>query len=283
MIATIPPALFLGNLDDPWVAEIAEGLPRGAIRQSCPTDLPDAWPASWATIPTWVIHRGTLTSADRERLARRKAAIATPPRVVLCASPHARYHQIDRWISLVDVLVPEAIAAEVIERYVATSGGRTVREGPLPRVAVVGADHELRSVLAAHVRAAGYAIEEHRDWSSVSLDLAIWDVPVLDPDWERELERRTKGRRVLAVLGFAERSLVRAARTAGARACLDSTSDPEDLIFVLDRLAASPSLPPGWRLRVDEPTATGARPALTRHSSRHRRHDPIKGSDSDMR
>jgi hypothetical protein len=68
--------------------------------------------------------------------------------------------------------------------------------------------------------------------------LCVWDVPVLEPGWSKDLSRRAKLGMVVALMGFADRSLVRQARAAGASACLDLPCDPADLVDVLDRLAS---------------------------------------------
>jgi ActR/RegA family two-component response regulator len=44
---------------------------------------------------------------------------------------------------------------------------------------------------------------------------------------------------VIALLGFADRGSVTQAREAGAVACLDWPCDVDDLVYVLDRTAAS--------------------------------------------
>src|SRR3954468_9406375 len=112
-----PPCWFVGDLADPWVAAIAAALPSGTLRIPCAGELPRAWPAGG--LPgTVVLHRPLLSPADAERLRRLRARAETPPRVVLCVGPHARYHQLERWSCLVDVVLPEATAPETIARHV---------------------------------------------------------------------------------------------------------------------------------------------------------------------
>src|SRR5205823_12963765 len=100
-------------------------------------------------------------------------------------------------------------------------------------------NEDLRHVLADTCAEAGYPVAPARDWSEVGQGgLAVWDVPVLEPDWPRLLGREARSRPVVAMLGFADRAMVGLARDRGAAACLDLPCDPADLIFVLDRLTA---------------------------------------------
>ncbi|MEJ7639102.1 MAG: hypothetical protein WKF75_14300 [Singulisphaera sp.] len=48
---------------------------------------------------------------------------------------------------------------------------------------------------------------------------------------------------MVALLGFADRATVGQARAHGASACLELPYDLADLVFVLDRLAASRAVP----------------------------------------
>lgn len=251
------PALFLGDLADPWVAGIAGALPDGSRTESCPGPLPTDWPDSCPPADVLVLHRDTLSASDRERLAVLKGAQGPAPRVVLCHGPHARPHQLETWLALVDAFLPEATASEVVARHVRAEPRRDQAGSA---VSVVSGQFDWRAVLADALKGAGYAVDEHRDWPSNPSDLVVWDVPALDPRWPDLLERRTLGRRVVALLEFADRPLVRAARSAGAAACLDSLCEIDDLIAVIDRLAASPPLPHGWRVRADGPSGPTVRP-----------------------
>jgi hypothetical protein len=240
MAATDPTVLFVGDLDDPWVLGIAEALPDDAARLSCPGDLPDVWPIAAATARTLVLHRGFLTEADAERIERLTAPPGPSPRVVLCVGPHARYRDQQRWVPLVEAILPEATAAETVSRHLADRAGRRTPAGAIrPCVTVVSGNHGLREVMVEACWDAGYPAEPARDWDEAPTSgLAVWDVPILEDGWNEELERRARSHAVLALLGFADRALVGWARAAGAAACLDVPCDPADLAFVLDRLAA---------------------------------------------
>jgi hypothetical protein len=240
-----PPAVFVGDLDDPWVAAIAAALPGGTIRVACSGSLPEAWPAGSERAPLLVLHRAFLSGQDADRVARARHGGWTP-KTVLCVGPHARYHQVQRWVSgLVDVVVPEAVAAAVIARHVEDDPRRRPRGGPMPSLAVVSGQYECRAVLTEIGRAASYPTRAFRDWSEVPAGgLAVWDVPILEPTWPDELASQARGRRLVALLGFADRESVSVARRAAAAACLDAACEPADLVFVLDRLATS-RLEPG--------------------------------------
>jgi hypothetical protein len=231
-----PRVVVAGDLADPLVADLAAALPADAVRVDCPGDLPDSWPDAARDARSLVLHRSFLTAGDAERLARDRRA-GRFPKVVLCVGPHARYHHVQRWSERVDVVLPEAIAPEVVGRYVAADGG-AVPPAPAGRtVAVVSGLYEVGSVLADALAASGYAVSRARDWSSGPAgELAVWDVPVLEPDWPAALERAAATRPVVALIGFADRALVRLARSRGASAVLDLPCDPADLAYVLHRL-----------------------------------------------
>ncbi|MBX6316688.1 MAG: hypothetical protein IRY99_27805, partial [Isosphaeraceae bacterium] len=228
-----PAALFAGDLDDPWVAAIAASLPRDALRLPCAGDLPEQLPPEAGAVRTIVLHRAHLTNGDAGRLRRWLSHRDDPPRVVLCVGPHTRYQAIEQWSALVDVILPEATASETVARHLADFEAEPRLSAA--SVAVISDHYELCLVLAESCRAAGYRVEPARDWSEVGpAGLAVWDVPVLEADWPATLERAARSRRVVALLGFADRATVAEARARGAAACLNLPCDPADLAFVLD-------------------------------------------------
>lgn len=232
---------FMGDLNDPWVASIAAELPPGTRRFSLEGDLPATWPEEPTDATILVAHRPTLTQVDFERLRRERRAgrFAT---VVLCIGSHARYAQVQRWSDIVEVILPEATASETLRRHIpplSRRGPSTRRRSEFrPPVRVVAPDHEHALWLAEACRYAGYAPVPARDWRAAPpSDLAVWVVPMLDPRWPSRLEAEAARCRVLTLLAFADRASVRLARSRGAAACLDLPCEPEDLAFVLDRLA----------------------------------------------
>jgi hypothetical protein len=199
-----------------------------------------------------VLHRTWLSPHDAERVACLRASAGASlrrsplPRVILCVSPHVRYAELERWSAqgLMDAIVPEATAHDTIARHVAASAvgsGPPVTAQPRPkkrtRVAVVSANSELRQTLTDACAVLGYSPEPASDWPDAARSgLALWDVPVLEPEWPRALAQRTRLGAVLALLGFASRVLVAEARAQGAAACLELPYDLLDLDHVLGRI-----------------------------------------------
>jgi hypothetical protein len=284
MMATDHPVWFVGDLDDPWVAAVADALPSGARRIACAGELPEDWPGAAAVPRVVVVHRAWLSSRDAERLARlrtRSGESAATPRVVLCIGPHVRHVDLERWCArgLIDAVVPEATARDTIARHVAAGDGDGLHRhpaAPRPRVAVVSANFELRRTLADACEALGYAPDPASDWSeAAATGPALWDVPVLEPDWPRALARRVGRGAVVVLCGFASRALVGQARALGASACLELPYDWLDLGHVLARVTAP----------LGEPAhAVPPRPASARHRAaaavQNQNHDrpPVAGS-----
>ena len=247
------PVWFVGDLDDPWVAAIADALPATAQerRITCPGDLPEALFDRPEPPATLVLHRSVLTRTDAECLARLRAR-RTPPRVVLCVGSHVRHVDLERWAPLVDAVVPEATARETIARHLAAVApehlGATARRsarGPArrPPIVVVSTSSAMRQAVAEAVEAAGYPAVEACEWlDAPPCGPAVWDVPVLEPGWPEALARRARVGPVLALIGFASRGLVTLARAHGASGCLELPFDLADLATALDRLA--PALAP---------------------------------------
>lgn len=239
----IRPAWFVGDLDDPWVAAIADALPPDTTRLDAPGDLPAAIDPA-AAPGAVVLHRSVLTRPDAAWVARLRAGRAAPPRVVLCFGPHVRAADLERWSELVDAAVPEATARDTVARRLAGAEpfGAVVGRRPAvsrPRVAVVSTNPALRQVLCEGCEAAGYPVAAARDWPDAPPGgPAVWDVPVLEPRWPDELARRAAAGPVVALLGFADRRLVAEARARGASACLELPVDLADLAAALDRLPA---------------------------------------------
>jgi hypothetical protein len=280
------PVWFLGNLDDPWVASLADALPAGSRLFDSAGDVPDDWPeAANAQRPApaaIVLHRANLSPHDAERLARlrfgmnpgRAVGSAGAPRVILCFGPHVRHAELERWSAqgLVDAIVPEATARDTIGRHLFTvdrESATATATGPRPAVAVVSANFELRRALADACESLGYPPEPAGDWPEARPSgLAVWDVPVLEPDWTGDLARRAAVGTVVALLGFASRRLVAQARAHGASACLELPVDLLDLGYVLDRVTARqgdpghavPPPPASLRHRSDRPQVAGLGP-----------------------
>lgn len=231
---------FVGDMSDPWVAAIADALPDTVSRIQCEGDLAESMLFPPAPLRTLLLHRTRLTPHDGELLARLRGSRVPPPRVVLCAGPHIRYAELERWSALFDVLVPEATARETVARQFQVRDDSPRVLGSRPRVSIVSVNFELRHALSDACVAAGYQAVPFADWSDASPGgLAVWDVPLLDPSWPKSLSRRAKTSTVVALFGFPDRAIVSEARSHGASACLELPCDVDDLVNILDRLAAT--------------------------------------------
>ncbi len=266
--AASPPDLwFLGDLNDPWVAEIADALPAATNRVDCAGDLPDA-AFGPSTAGVLVLHRSTLGRHDVERLKAIRSARTPAPRVVLCYGPHVRYDDLIRWGHLFDVALPEATARDTIARHVVEEPTctRRFRAAGASRVSIVSSNAPLRQMLSDACEAAGYSVTAARDWSSsLPSGPAVWDVPLLDSDWPSALGRRARLGPVIALIGFADRGLVAEARARGASICLEVPLDLADLAIALERVTAL------WRLQPQPahelpPAPAGRRVSPTRRA-----------------
>jgi hypothetical protein len=290
------PIWFLGDLDDPWVVSIAAALPEsaGVHRLHNPGDLPDC-PFDRSRPPrVIVLHRNQLTGDDAERLAGwRDADGARPaPALILCISPYVRYEELERWSRLVDLVLWEATAGDVLPGQVdrLRDEGRGQARSPgdrgAVRIEVAGGDLELCRALVEACRAAGYRAEAIDDReigeglrsrqsaaSSTQRVLTIWEVPVLEPGWAHRLERRAlQTGPIIALAGFADRMIVADARASGAAACLDLPCNLDDLLDVIDRTVCSTPTDV-WPLpaRLDPAHAL---PPLPQRSARRANHPP---------
>jgi hypothetical protein len=256
---------FVGDLEDPWVSTIADVLPGRAGRLSCASDLPEDWPPSDSGPALLVLHRALLTGHDLDWLRRFRQRSEPPPRVVLCFGPYARYADLGRWLPLVDAALPEATARDTLAGRLVGEGEEPPRPpGPRPLVGAVSALADLRQTLAMACEAAGYPVRPAHEPSEVPEGaLAIWDVPVLEPDWRRALAALSRRGPVVTLMGFADRERVGQARACGASACLELPFEVADLIRALDRLALEH--PAAWR--GSAPHAVPPPPSSSRRSA----------------
>ncbi|MHC5543091.1 hypothetical protein ACYOEI_33125, partial [Singulisphaera rosea] len=164
------PAWFVGDLDDPWVAAIAEVLPRDVVRVRCDEDWHTLFPPGTPGPETLILHRPILTALDADRLAAFKKERTPATRVILCTGPHARYADVDRCASAVDAIVSEATASDTILRHLR---GRDDHDSGLnkksrPTVGVVSENVEWRRTLADACNQAGYRPLPVDDWGGLS-------------------------------------------------------------------------------------------------------------------
>lgn len=254
------PVGFIGDIEDPWIVAIADAIAatRRVHRVKAAGTLPHHPFGEDASPEAIVIHRHQLNATDAERLAAWRDR-DRPSMLSLVISPYVRYEDLERWSGLVDMVVSEAIAAEVLPgRLARRLDGSTRRQpprgSPSCRIEVAGNDGELCRALVDATTRAGYparAVDEleiggqptgrDRDSRSSPAErvLTIWEVPVLEPGWSEDLAGRSRRTGpVIALAGFADRSTVARARASGAAACLELPCDLDDLIDVVDRVAA---------------------------------------------
>lgn len=258
MDATGQAIRFVGDLDDPWVLEILGSISdlRGVHAIMCAGEIPDRLFDPDQPPRIVIVHRSRLSQADAARVEQWRPDPRTNalPRVILCFSPYVRYAELERCSLAVDLMIPEATAFETLARHVRRL---LERRDEAPRVAiatdclpveVISTNHELRAVLSETCLAAGFKVTARREFtaqrqrSAAKADqaetqvLTLWDVPVLDADWPRLLEERTRLGPVVAFLGFADRATVGRARASGAAACLDLPFDVNDVVHVVERV-----------------------------------------------
>lgn len=247
---------LVGDLDDPWVERLRAAIaPLAPILGVQAGEGVPARPFDPEHPPEIVIlHRSRLGQADVSRLDgwRVESRRDGMPRIILCYSPYVRHAELEMAMAKVDLALPEALAVETLPRHVrrlvdlATVDDRAVPEQGF-RVDVISSDHELRDVLAEACMLAGFqprlapAFEEPamRDAAPTGVDVTLWDVPVLEPDWPDRLERLSRVGPVVTLLGFPDRTAVNLARARGASACLEMPFDLDDLVDILGRVARS--------------------------------------------
>jgi len=275
---------FIGDLEDPWVAGIADALPAnlGVERLNCTGDVPEE-PFGLGQLPRLIVlHRHQLSALDRARIKRWREQIEAEikPAVVLCVSPYVRYEEIERVLGLVDQVVPEGTAADIlpgrIVRYIKGPAARCPRgDGAHFAVEVSGRNEDLCRTLVEVCVRAGYraaAVDDlhasdfvrapSAELPRAERTLTIWEVPVLEPGWSEALERRALATGpVIGLLGFADRATVSRAKAKGAAACLDLPFEIEDLIDSVERAAGSRA-PEQWPLpaRAEPPHQLPPRP-----------------------
>ena len=142
------------------------------------------------------------------------------------------------WNGLADVTLNEATAAEVIARHVGGEGTPRPTLRRFPKVDLACDGHALGELFAEVLETAGYRVGRARSPEAAEAPWVVWDVPTLEGDWADRLAAVAQRRGVVALIALADRERVGLARRHGAIACLDLPCEPDDLVFVLDRLTA---------------------------------------------
>jgi hypothetical protein len=208
-----------------------------------------------------VLHRNHLTRQDAQRLAgwRDPQGAQPAPALILCVSPYVRYEELERWSRLVELVLWEATAGDVLPGHIGRlmnegqGRGRSAVDPAAVRIEVAGGELELCLALVEACRAAGYRAEAIDDrqigegprsraaaGSTTQRVVTIWEVPVLEPGWTHRLERRVRQTGpVIALAGFADRATAASARASGAAACLDLPCNLDDLLGAIERTVRS--------------------------------------------
>ncbi len=231
MDASQSPIWFIGDLGDPWIAEIAGSIAsvRSIRRLDCPGSLP-TYPFDRMRPPRLIVlHRHHLGLEDAVRLVdwRLPQGASPPPALFLCISPYVRYVELERVSRMVELVVSEGTAAEVLPRHVVRLLDGSERRSPPAaamgvRIEVACGNDELSRALVEACGVAGYRAEpvddqeiggilrgRHRPTSTPERVLTIWEVPVLEPDWaERLASRALRTGPIIALAGFADRAIV---------------------------------------------------------------------------
>jgi hypothetical protein len=228
--------VLVGDLGDPWSGLIAARLGVGSRRidRESATSALEAEDLRRARL--LVLHATVPTRRDLELVAQARAA--SVPRIVFCTGMTSRYHQLEPFAAQCDVMMHETTAIAAIDRQLAIVNGSGWGEQalPVPEIAVVSTNFEMRMMLAEAAARGGFHARPVRGWSEVSPSQpAVWDVAVLEDDWSRVIARESQQRAVVALSGFLDRCIVEEMRARGARCALDLPCDPADLRWVLRR------------------------------------------------
>lgn len=231
---------FLADFGDPQVKELLWYLPDEVEKIHQPGDWPEPWPLSAQESTTLVLHRDHLTEPDARKL-RALRAQRPDQQVLLCVGPHARYAELSEWANWVHAIIPDAIAPDVLARYLTPwRAGKSNSAGPVhrPKVAIVSGLLEMRRMLLDACGMLGYPTEARSDWDdSLDAPIVLWEIPVLEPDWAKELARSTRDHEVIAMIGVADRVTVSQARDVGVAACLSLPFELDDLDYLLHKLS----------------------------------------------
>jgi CheY-like chemotaxis protein len=263
---------FFGDLDDPWVVSIADAIPAGSSvqRVDCSAQVPERPFAAGRPPCLVILHRSRMTAQDCERLRtwRDRGAAAVGPALILCASPYLRYEELERAAGLVDRVLPEATAPDVIAGHAARllegrgCGADLARTAERAfRIEIAGGTGDLVAALVDACTSAGHTAQAIADLAGAAGPrgrissgtpgqrvLTIWEVPVLEPRWTERLAQRARDAGpVIALLGMADRGLVTQAKNHGAAGCLDLPCDLDELLDLIERVAARQPLE-GWPL-----------------------------------
>jgi len=248
--------IFAGDPEDPIFRWACENLrhdnltfqtfdwPEGA-------NLPDRLLRTIVTLESpsrILLHRKAMGPREIGILSQLREALATVSQnrtVELIIGDLVRYADLQIAATLVDRIVPESVAADLLGSR--SSIARTDRrDNTASPIGILSANDALSSTLKDILLEWGYDPRCLGGWSDPRIHagaLLIWDVPTLSDRWEIRLRDQSRVRPILALLGFADRTIVNRARQAGAIASLDLPFDLGDLETILNRFAVKSQLP----------------------------------------
>lgn len=188
-----------------------------------------------------IVARGTLGEEDVRELQRLRERPGSPRKVILCVGPETRSRLLERVGPWVDEILPNATASDTVavRRWAGRERGSFVARGEI-QVWVENRQSDEYALLTEALnwlgfRAIGASVRADRPKEA----LTIWIVDPLKPDWQERMGRKCEDGFLIALLPFADRHSVQAAKDQGAAVCLDWPCDWEDLGWAVDRLSSS--------------------------------------------
>jgi hypothetical protein len=273
---TRPQILLAADMSDPLVLSVRRSLDKfgNALRfldwpenAPLPAESSQAIPDCITGPFRIVVHRRGLghteLAATTEIRARANLVSGGRVEIDFLVGDLARYAEVQTIAALVDRIVPEAIAADVLAPRLERSFGLSAAAGDsvVADVGILSTNRPLAETLAAWVDAFGHRPKIVDGWSdplSSRHDLLIWDAPILSGRWLVRLRDQARRRSVLVLLGMAHRDIVAQAKAAGAVACLDLPFEAEDLRNLLSIHAAAS------RRRIADEPRSPALPSVSR-------------------
>lgn len=228
--------VIIGEECDPWTRRLVVQAPAPRLLIDCSQGLPEEWPRVVDGARAVVIHRAVLDRDNHARLQQLRRVLRPGTKLICCAQPLTRFHQLEPYVELYDVILPETTAVESLACHL--TGVRCPTDATRAAVAVVSSLPDVGAMVSEVCQKGGYSTRLVRDWSErIHERVAVWDVPLLEEGWEQTLRFESHRRAVVALAGFLDRALVDRMKSLGAAACLDLPCAVDDLLYVLDRVS----------------------------------------------
>ncbi len=229
------------------------------------------------------------------RNCERRLAHCDSPALILCIGPYVRYEELERYSGLVDLVLSEATAAEVLPRHVSRLlEGRSGRPGRGEGNPLISRDRGKLEQRAARDDCRGLYGAPDIAWNRPT---SRWSARALHSSTKRMNRAKRSSRSgmslcsksgtdrlerhaleigpVVALIGFPDRNTVALAKAKGAIACLELPLNLDDLIDVIERFAQSGKLEPrAAPARAEPPHTLPPRPR--RQATQRRSHAEAK-------